>query len=123
MHQSVGQRQYHRHHALGLALAVDAALELLELGGGPGQDVDDQAVAHPLEAVDAGADRAGADQDIDISLQEADQARFVLAGVEADFPAVLHERVAKQSVDALHVVPVDGRLWLNVLADHRQRHF
>ena len=51
----------------------------------------------------SGADRAGADQDIDIALQEADQAGFVLAGVEADFPAILHERVAEQPVDALPV--------------------
>src|SRR5262249_7030364 len=56
------------------------------------------------EAVDASADRAGADQDIHIALQEAGQAGFVLAGVEADFPAVLHERVAV----------------FNVLAEHRQ---
>ena len=51
----------------------------------------------------SGADRAGADQDIDIAIQETDQAGFVLAGVEADFPAILHERVAEQPVDALPV--------------------
>jgi len=52
-------------------LAEDAALELLELGGGPGRNVDYQPVADVLQAIDAGSNGAGADQDIDVACQEA----------------------------------------------------
>jgi hypothetical protein len=40
-----------------------------------------------------------------------DQAVFVLAGVEADFPGVLHERVTEQPVDGLPAAGAASCSW------------
>ena len=103
-----------------LPLAVDAAQELVELGARPGQDVDDQPIADVLQAVHAGADGRGGDENVQVPFDKRIFARFVFARVETDLPAVLHERITQQPVDALDVVGVDERLRLDVLADHRQ---
>src|SRR6185312_4121929 len=110
----VGQRKDHGDILSLLALPVDAAPQLLELGSGPGQDINDQAIADPLQAIDPGADGTGADQNIDITLQETVEARLVLAGVEADFPAIRHQRIPQQPVDTLNVMGVDERLAFDV---------
>ena len=50
------------------ALAVDATDELVVLGPGPGQAVDDQLLADLLQTVDARADTARGDEDVDVAV-------------------------------------------------------
>ena len=78
-----------------LALPVDPADDLHVRGVRPRQRGEDEGVADVLQAVDAGADRVGADQDVDAlglsdgfagggEADEAGQAVLVLAGEHAD---------------------------------------
>src|SRR5215218_7888950 len=54
-----------------LTPTIDASLELFKLCGGPGQDIDNQAVADLLKAVHSGTYGAGAYEHVDVAVQEA----------------------------------------------------
>ena len=121
VHLGIGQRDDDGHFFLAhLTLAIDAAQELVVLGPGPREDVEDQPVADVLQTIHARPDGGGGNENVQVALNEGVLARFIFSRVKADLPSVLHERVAQQPVDALDVIGVDERPPLDVLADHRQ---
>ena len=105
---------------MSLPLPEDAALELLELCCRPGQHIDDQSIADPLEAVDAGPDRGRTYENVEVAIDEGIQPALVVAGVKARAPAGSLQRVAKDAVDAMHILRVDQRLALHVGENRRE---